>query len=80
MRPHLLTEVQKHRAAVDRHSQHTAELAVLSSQIDKQELRKFYFTIFSAARPARDHRSAGFQIARRKREWLPQETEAILSR
>ena len=45
--PHLLAEVQKHRAAVDRHSQHTAELAVLSSQIDKQELRKFYFSVFS---------------------------------
>src|SRR5256886_218692 len=41
--PHLLAEVQKHRAAVERHSQHTAELAVLSSQIDKQELRTFYF-------------------------------------
>src|SRR5204863_2759266 len=41
--PHLLADVQKHRAAVDRHSQHTAELAILSSQIDKQELRKFYF-------------------------------------
>ncbi|HEY2614893.1 MAG TPA: hypothetical protein VGI42_04235, partial [Chthoniobacterales bacterium] len=43
--PHLLVDVQKHRAAVKRHSQYTAELAVLSSQIDKQELRKFYFAI-----------------------------------
>src|SRR5437762_5629319 len=34
--PHLLREVQKHRTAVQRHLQHTAELAVLSSQIDKQ--------------------------------------------
>jgi len=45
--PQLLADVQKHRAAVERHSQHTAELAVLSSQIDKQELRKFYFAVFS---------------------------------
>jgi hypothetical protein len=45
--PHLLPEVQRRREAVDRHLQHTAELATLSSQIDKQELRKFYFTVFS---------------------------------
>ena len=30
-----------------KHAQHKAELAVLSSQIDKQELRKFYFSVFS---------------------------------
>ena len=76
--PHLLEDVQRHRAAVEKHSQHKAELAVLSSQIDKQELRKFYFSILSVLvllaiilplvlkSPA-------------KREWLPQETEAILS-
>ncbi len=51
--PHLLPEVQRHREAVDRHLQHTAELATLSSQIDKQELRKFYFTVFSVALLAR---------------------------
>ena len=76
--PHLLEDVQRHRAAVEKHSQHKAELAVLSSEIDKQELRKFYFSIASVIvllplilflvlkSPA-------------KREWLPQETEAILS-
>ncbi len=76
--PHLLEDVQRHRAAVEKHSQHKAELAVLSSQIDQQELRKFYFSIASVLfllpillvlvmkSPA-------------KREWLPQETEAILS-
>ena len=32
---------------MERHSQHTAELALLSSQIDKQELRKFYFSVVS---------------------------------
>jgi len=45
--PELLTHVQRHRVSVDRHLEHTAELALLSSQIDKQELRKFYFSVFS---------------------------------
>src|SRR3977135_203084 len=39
--PYLLTEVQRHRPAVDRHLEHTAELGLLSSQIDKTELRQF---------------------------------------
>lgn len=76
--PHLLEDVQRHRTAVEKHSQHKAELAVLSSEIDQQELRKFYFSVLSVLvllaiilplvlkSPA-------------KREWLPQETEAILS-
>jgi len=76
--PHLLTEVQKHRSAVDRHSQHTAELAVLSSQIDKQELRKFYFSIFSLLVLLVIILPLVFKSPQ-KREWLPQETEAILS-
>jgi len=76
--PHLLKEVQKHRAAVDRHSQYTAELAVLSSQIDKQELRKFYFSIFSLLFLLAIILPLVFQSPQ-KREWLPQETEAILS-
>jgi len=76
--PHLLTEVQKHRAAVDRHSQHTAELAVLSSQIDKQELRKFYFSIFSLLFLLAIILPLVFKSPQ-KREWLPQDTEAILS-
>src|SRR5205823_11317775 len=37
--PHLLEGVRKHRAAADRHQQHNDELARLSAQIDKQELR-----------------------------------------
>src|SRR6266478_1792445 len=45
--PHLLAEVHRHREAVDRHLQHRAELALLSSKIDKQELRKFYFSVVS---------------------------------
>jgi len=76
--PHLLTEVQRRRGAVDRHAEHKAELARLSSQIDKQELRKFYFTIFSLL--------ALFAIilplvsqSPPKREWLPAQTLAILS-
>ena len=77
--PHLLAEVQKHhRAAVDRHSQHTAELAVLSSQIDKQELRKFYFSVFSLVVLLVIILPLVFKSPQ-KREWLPQETEAILS-
>jgi hypothetical protein len=76
--PHLLAEVQKHRAAVERHSQHTAELAVLSSEIDKQELRKFYFAIFSVLVLLIIIVPLIFQSPQ-KREWLPNETEAILS-
>jgi len=76
--PHLLGEVQKHRGAVERHSQHTAELAVLSSQIDKQELRKFYFTVFSVLILLVIIVPLVFQTPQ-KREWLPQQTEAILS-
>ena len=76
--PHLLTEVQKHRAAVERHSQHTAELAVLSSQIDKQELRKFYFAVFSVVVVTLIIVALVFQSPP-KREWLPQETDTILS-
>ena len=76
--PHLLSEVQHRRAAVDRHSAHKNELAQLSSQIDKQELRKFYFTIVSLL--------ALLAIilpliskSPTKREWLPGETLTILS-
>lgn len=76
--PHLLEQVRKHHAAVDQYQKHRAELALLSSQIDKQELRQFYFSVVSliillaiilpliAKSP-------------RKREWLPQQTESILS-
>ncbi|MFN2475750.1 MAG: hypothetical protein ABR526_05330 [Chthoniobacterales bacterium] len=76
--PHLLEDVQRHRTAVDKHSQHKAELAVLSSEIDKQELRKFYFCCLSilvllAIILPLVLRSPG------KREWLPHDTEAILS-
>ncbi|MEP6777660.1 MAG: hypothetical protein ABI944_04340 [Chthoniobacterales bacterium] len=76
--PHLLQEVHKHRTGVDHHSQHAAELAVLSSQIDKQELRKFYFSIVSVLVLLAIVLPLVFQTPA-KREWLPQETEAILS-
>jgi len=76
--PHLLVEVQKHRGAVERHSQHKAELAVLSSQIDQQELRKFYFSVFSVLILLAIILPLVFQTPQ-KREWLPQETEAILA-
>jgi hypothetical protein len=76
--PHLLAAVQTHRAAVERHSEHTAELAVLSSQIDKQELRRFYFSVVSVLVLLAIILPLVFQTPP-KREWLPQETEAILS-
>jgi hypothetical protein len=76
--PHLLAEVQKHRVAVERHSHHTAELAVLSSQIDKQELRKFYFAVLSVVVLMAIVLVVVFQSPQ-KREWLPQETDTILS-
>jgi len=76
--PHLLDDVRKHRVAVDRHQQHNDELALLSQGIDKQELRQFYFSVVSVI--------ALLAIilplvakSPRKREWLPQQTEAILS-
>lgn len=76
--PQLLVEVQRHRAAVDRHLQHTSELALLSSKIDKQELRKFYFVLFSVLVVLPIILFLIFQSPV-QREWLPQETEAILS-
>jgi hypothetical protein len=76
--PHLLEQVRKHHAMVDQFQKHTAELALLSSQIDKQELRQFYFSVISII--------ALLAIilplvakSPRKREWLPQQTESILS-
>ncbi len=76
--PHLLEQVRKHRTAVDRHAEHTAELALLSSKIDKQELRQFYFSVVSVLALLAIILPLVFQSPR-KREWLPQETEAILS-
>lgn len=76
--PHLLEDVHRHRGAVERHSQHKAELAVLSSQIDKQELRKFYFSISSVLVLLAIILPLVLKTPAR-REWLPQETEVILS-
>src|SRR4051794_16591975 len=76
--PHLLSEVTRHRTAVQRHLQHTEELALLSSQIDKQELRKFYFSIVSVLFLLAFILPLVFQAPRRH-EWLPQETEVVLA-
>src|ERR1700751_4105570 len=76
--PHLLAEAHRRREAVDSHLQHKAELALLSSQIDKQELRKFYFSIFSVLVLLALILLVVFQSPR-GREWLPQETDTILS-
>src|SRR3989440_12609104 len=76
--PHLLTEAHRRHDAVNRHLQHRAELAVLSSQIDKQELRKFYFSVISVLALLAIILPVAFHSPH-KREWLPQETDAILS-
>jgi hypothetical protein len=76
--PHLLEEVRRHRSAVDRHLQHREELALVSSKIDKQELRQFYFSVISVLALLAIILPLVFQSPP-KREWLPQETEAILS-
>ena len=76
--PQLLAEAHRRREAVDAHLQHKAELALLSSQIDKQELRKFYFSVFSVLVLLALILVVVFQSPR-GREWLPQETDTILS-
>ncbi len=76
--PQLLHDVLRHRQAVARHVQHTDELKVLSKQIDKQELRRFYFAIVSLLVLLAIILPLVFQSPA-KREWLPQSTDAILS-
>src|SRR5947199_2584774 len=75
---HLLKEAHRRRQAVDAQLQHQAELAQLSNQIDKQELRKFYFSGFSVLVLLAIILLVVFQSPR-GREWLPQETDTILS-
>ncbi len=76
--PHLLEEAHRRRAAVDLQLKRQAELAQLSSQIDKQELRKFYFSAFSVLVLLAITLLVVFQSPR-GREWLPQATDTILS-
>jgi hypothetical protein len=76
--PQLLTETHRHREAMERHLQHRTELALQSSQIDKQELRKFYFSVVSVLALLAIILPLTFQSPRR-REWLPQRTDTILS-
>jgi hypothetical protein len=76
--PQLLDEAHRRRAAVDLQLKHQAELAQLSGQIDKQELRKFYFSAFSVLVLLAITLLVVFQSPR-GREWLPQETDTILS-
>ncbi|HYY14837.1 MAG TPA: hypothetical protein VE758_10440 [Chthoniobacterales bacterium] len=76
--PHLLDEVHRHRTAVDRHLEHKEELAQLSSKIDKQELRQFYFSVVSILALLAIILPLVFQSPK-QREWLPQQTETILS-
>jgi len=76
--PHLLEEAHRRKGAVDLQLKHQAELAQLSTQIDKQELRKFYFSAFSVLVLLAITLLVVFQSPR-GREWLPQETDTILS-
>lgn len=76
--PHLLADVQRHRAAVKQHEEHTQALAQLSGQIDRQELRQFYFSIASLLVLLAIALSLASQSPV-KREWLPQDTVTILS-
>jgi hypothetical protein len=76
--PQLLEEAHRRREAVDLQLKHQAKLAQLSSQIDKQELRKFYFSLFSVLVLLAITLLVVFQSPR-GREWLPQETDTILS-
>ena len=76
--PQLLQEAHRRREAVNLQLKHQAELAQLSSQIDKQELRKFYFSTFSVLVLLAITLLVVFQSPR-GREWLPQETDTILS-
>jgi hypothetical protein len=76
--PQLLAQANRRREAVDQLLQHRAELSTLSSQIDKQELRKFYFSIFSVFVLLALTLLVVFQSPK-GREWLPQETDTIVS-
>jgi len=76
--PQLLAEAHRRREAVDQLLQHRTELRALSSQIDKQELRKFYFSGFSVLVLLALTLLVVFQSPR-GREWLPQETDTIVS-
>jgi hypothetical protein len=76
--PQLLTEAHRRREAVGQLLQHRTELSTLSSQIDKQELRKFYFSVFSVLVLLALTLLVVFQSPR-GREWLPQETDTIVS-
>ena len=75
---HLLDNVKHHRAAVDRHQKHKESLATLSAKIDKQELRKFYFTVFSVLALLSIILPLVSQSPP-KRDWLPQSTVAIVA-
>jgi hypothetical protein len=76
--PHLLAAAHRRREAVDQLLQHRTELSMLSSQIDKQELRKFYLSLFSVLVLLALTLLVVFQSPR-GREWLPQETDTIVS-
>ena len=71
-------EAHRRKRAVDVQLKHQAELAEVSSQINKQELRKFYFSAFSVLVLAAILSLLFFQSPR-GRDWLPQETDTILS-
>ncbi len=76
--PHLLADVQRHRGAVERHGEHKRQLAEISGQIDKQELRRFYFVVLSVLVILAIIVPLALQSPA-KRDWLPQDTGVIFS-
>ncbi len=76
--PHLLADAQRHRAAVGTHQAQTGALDELSGKIDKQELRKFYFTVVSILVLLAIVLPLASQSPS-KRDWLPQDTVAIFA-
>lgn len=76
--PHLLNDVHRHRGLVERHAEHKRELGEISSQIDKQELRKFYFAVISILVLLAIIVPLALQSPS-KRDWLPQDTALIFS-
>ncbi len=76
--PHLLGDVQRHRAAVTRREEHRRELAEISRGIDKQELRRFYFALFSVAVLVVIIVPLALQSPS-ARDWLPRDTGALFS-
>ena len=76
---HLLEEAHRREAAVDVQLQQQAELARLSAQVDKQELTEVLFQRIFSTDSAGDYVAEWFSSLHGDANWLPQETDTILS-